>query len=278
MERGNGCANLVTFFFLLLTLLVCAVVGLLLTRAVPPPVALAPRTPTLAEVKAIPTDTPTATPSLTPLPSNTLPPTSTLRPTNTPTPSRTVPPTLTPSETPSPTLTPQPPTETLPPSITPIPPTASNTRRPTITLTPSRTLPPTRDPNLPTNTPTGFPFRIQQGTPQLVANTDAATGCAFQGIGGQVFDQQGRPVLNVQIVVTSKTNATVNLTLTPGSNPNYGNSGWLAQVGAQAARGTFEVEVRNTQGVSLSPKATINFPGTCEQNLALVNFQQTRPF
>jgi hypothetical protein len=228
-----------------------------LTKTIQPPAQFRLVTPTPPSVLQIPTETPTPTSTLTPIPSQTARPTSTPLPTKTPT---DVPPTATASDTglpPTATFT-----ATLPPTVGP-------------TLPPTKTPLPTVDPNLPTQTPVGFPFKIQEGSPAYLANLEA-TGCSFQGVGGQVFGTNGEPLFNLQIAVTS--GAGFSTTVSSGSNARYGESGWLAQVDAAANAQTYTVELRNSQGVALSPKVTVSFSGSCDQNLALINFLQTRPY
>ena len=135
---------------------------------------------------------------------------------------------------------------------------------------------PTINPSLPTRTPPGFPFRIQEGSPAYTANLDAAVGCQFEGIGGQVFGMNNEPLQNVTVNVSSNTG--FNQSTISGSNPRYGQAGWQVQVNSAAAPGIYSVELRSQQGVPLSPKVQVAFPGTCSQNLALVNFFQTRPY
>src|SRR5258706_6928734 len=198
-RSSDGLFNGFTMLFLGLTAVVLIYVVLLLTKVIGPPASLAPISPTLPSILLVPSSTPTPTLTLTPLPSNTVPPTATTVPskTRTPTPTSTNTPTLT--STPTTTDTP---TKTLTPTKTPLP---------------TKTLTPTIDPNLPTRTPTGFSFKLQEGSPALIANLDAAVGCSFQGLGGQIFDMNNQPAMNLQIHVTSANG--FNQTTSSGSNP-----------------------------------------------------------
>jgi subtilisin family serine protease len=137
-------------------------------------------TVTLGATCALPTNTPTFTPSRTHTPTNTLTPsntptntpTRTLTPSNTPThtPTNTLTPSNTPSNTPTRTLTPSntpthTPTNTLTPSNTP---SNTPTHTPTNTLTPSNTPTETLTPsNTPSNTPTNTltPSNTPSNTP-----------------------------------------------------------------------------------------------------------------
>src|SRR5258708_27019448 len=134
-----------------------------------------PATAVQATIAVFPSNTPTVTPSLTPIPSDPSQPTSTRVP------SKTFTPTSTPSDTPTATFTA---TATYTASKTP-----TNTRTPTSTKTPSATI----DPSLPTKTPPGFPFKIGENNPVYTANLDASTACNFQGIGGEAYVKNPQP-------------------------------------------------------------------------------------
>jgi len=258
MNRSNGLYNIITLLFTLLTIVMCVLLVLLYTKTIRPPRAFNPATAVQATIAVFPSNTPTVTPSLTPIPSDTSQPTSTRVP------SKTFTPTSTPSDTPTATFTA---TATYTASKTP-----TNTRTPTSTKTPSATI----DPSLPTKTPPGFPFKIGENNPAYTANLDASTGCNFQGIGGQVYDMNTQPLFNITINVSSPNG--FNQSTTSGSNPRYGPSGWQVQTGANVSNATYLVELRTDKGVPLSPKVSVAFSGICDQNLALINFFQTRPF
>jgi hypothetical protein len=123
-----------------------------------------------------------------------------------------------------------------------------------------------------------FPFQVQPGSPQLTSNLDTSIGCAFQGIGGQVYGLQNEPLTGIQVNVSST--AGFNQTTTSGSAPQqfYGPAGWLVQVGSTPNNQTYTIEVRGSDGTALSPKVQVTFLGSCDRNLALVNFIQARPF
>ncbi len=272
MSRSTGCFNLVTLVFLVLTLLVLVVVLGMMGKIIPPPAGLSPLTGTLPSVAVLPTDTLTPFPTITYTPSYTYTPTRTLTPTNT----------ATPTETPTNT-----PTITQTPSRTPIPSaTTTNTRTPTNTRTATATRTPSRT-KAPTNTRTAspvitvtqpVPFKVQAGAPSFTAQfANPTLGCAYQGLAGQVFGMTGGdPVTGIQVNVSAATG--FNQTTVSGSNPQFGQAGWQVQVDTKPNNQTYVVELRNAQGVPISDKLSVTFPGGCNANLALVNFVQTRPF
>ncbi len=262
MSSGsNFVFNLIAFVFAVLTIATLVFVIAIAADAVEPPF-LAPE-PTL------------------------VPPTSVLDAGITPT--RPVLPTFTPSNTPEPTNTPLP-TDTPEPSATPtatITPTGTRTQVPTRTFTPTMTqtsdaptATPSFTPSPPgpaptaTNTESPYPFMLQPGTPTLRNNFANAQGCNWQGFGGQVIDQNGDPVIGVQVRISSA--ASGDMFTLSGTNSAYGPSGWEMAVGTEAVPGTYRVQLWVANQGELSPSVEITFPGSCDQNLALVNFVRTR--
>jgi hypothetical protein len=111
--------------------------------------------------------------------------------------------------------------------------------------------------------------------PAFTTNFANTAGCAWQGIGGQVYDVNGNPLTNIQVRVRGQN---LDQRTISGANTLYGSSGWEISVGTAASPAVFIIELYSPQGTPISPEITINFPGDCARNLALVNFQQTRPF
>lgn len=245
--------NTISVIFFLLTL--ASATFTVVRLAGPPPVPEVVDLPTLAP------DLPTLTPSNTPTP--TIPPTFTLTPTDTPTltPTLTLTSTLTltPTITPSPTITDTPgPTET--PTETPEP-----TATPT-SSEPTPTPPPSPDP---------FPFRLREDV-FFGPNVYNTLGCAWQGIGGRVFDQNGIDLFgNFQVRVF---NNTFDRTVLIGSNSLYGGaSGWEVQVSSVVNSELYFVRLETVPfGVPVTPNIQVQFSSDCGRNLALLNFVQQR--
>jgi len=280
MGRGtNRIYNVISLVFLVLALLILAFVGLRMTQpptvvatavvALPTAAVLPSLTPTLTETPVPPTATFTLTPSPTNTETSTPSPTFTwtLIPTLTTTP---VPPTFTPLPSatwfPSATITPSLTiTFTLVPSLTPVP---STTPLPTATVnsfTPQPTEPP----------PSPFPFRLRDPQPVYTLNFANSAGCSWQGIGGQVSDMSGLAINGLRVHVYG---AGIDTYSTSGSNSLYGASGWEVPLANIVTTSVYFVELQSQGGTIISETVQVNFPGNCQQNLALVNFQQTRPF
>ncbi|MDQ7024683.1 MAG: hypothetical protein Q9P44_03910 [Anaerolineae bacterium] len=251
MDRGNdGLWNAVSIFFLVATVVVIIIFLVMGFSAGQVSEAAVPT------VRVLPTSTNTPIPP-------TVTPTLTLTATNTPTPTATGLPSLTPRPTETDTLTPFP-SATI---------TATTTVTPTLDVTltftpiPSATGPsPTAPPALPFAGPDNVQFT------RNFANTQ---GCAWEGIGGQILALGGGSYTNtLQVHVF---NATQDFApVFTGTNSAYGASGFEVRIANAITRDTYFVQLQTRNGVPISEQVTVSFPGDCEQNVAIVNFQQVR--
>ena len=253
MGRGNdGLLNAVSIFFLAATgvaIIVFIVMGFTGGVSEEQLAVL----PTL-RVLPSPTDTPippTPTDTTTPLPTET--PTETATPTAT----ASVPPTATTSATPLPSAT-----------ITPTP-----TVTPTLDVTFTPTFEPTPTGPTPTSLPP-YPFAGPAAV-QFTRNFANTQGCAWQGIGGQVLALGGGSFTNpLQVKVY---NDFVDLPpVFTGTNSAYGAAGFEVRVANSITRDIYFVELQSRTGIPISEPVQVTFPGDCEQNVAIVNFQQVR--
>lgn len=253
---GQGSSriyNLISLIFLILTIVV---IVLVITSFFGPPAA-GPVAPVVVPTELVlPSVTPSNTPTVT------LPPTLTLTPTNTLTPTETLPPTPTPTVSPTITDTPGP-TDT--PSATPTP---------SISPTPTPTETPTGPTNTPVPTLSPFLYDLRDGQPIYTQNFANTAGCAWQGIGGQVFDINGMAVTGMQVRITGPNVG--ERFVTSGSNSLYGAGGWEQPVDNKINGNTYYVELLSAGGTPISPQIQIAFVMDCTKNLALVNFVQVR--
>lgn len=183
---------------------------------------------------------------LTPTPKPTRPPTHTLAPT--------VPPTW----TPSPTNTPLPPPTTRPPRTnTPTRTKVIFTRPPTATGSPT----PTRHP---------YPFQLSERGVEFTQYF-LGPGCNWLGIGGEVVDMEGEPIMGISVVLNG---GGLNNIITPsGSRPEYGPSGWEHYLDNEPKQGTFVIQLWH-QGQPVSEEVQVNTTRDCRKNLALLVFEQ----
>jgi hypothetical protein len=261
-QGSNDTYNLVSIVFIVLAVVAFVVGILFLSGAINPPSVLQVPTevtpePPIAIVALPGTNQPAPTTTFEPLP--------TREASATPSPF----PSYTPSDTPRPT-------NTLTPTVT-ITPTTTLTFTPSFTPTLTETLTLTPTPTVPTATPTNTPYPIEfqrESTPIIYRPSVNGLVCNWQGIGGTVASRSGAPLTGYPIRVTSSTGVTIAVA-NSGSNTNpYGVSGWEITVGSAAEAGTYFVEIlsQDGSGAPISNPIQVNFTGSCDGNLALVNF------
>jgi hypothetical protein len=115
---------------------------------------------------------------------------------------------------------------------------------------------------------------VQPSSLILRENFANQAGCNWQGIAGQVTTDRGEPVNGIQVRVTG--DDVGQLTTLSGTNQVYGATGWQIVLGSMTNNGRYEVSLWSGD-VQVSPTVQIVFPNSCQQNLATVNFIQTRP-
>ncbi|GAB4555683.1 MAG: hypothetical protein OHK0023_27190 [Anaerolineae bacterium] len=266
-RNWNWLFNLFSVFFTAMSITIIAVTALLINGTLMPPERLRPRSVTPLVALVLPS------PTITPTPSLTLTQTDTATATATPTVSQTATatPTVTASATNTRTFTPTPTIPTATPTLTA---TLTPTFTASATFTPSNT--PTETPTLtPTITPTpDFPFRLLPEMPLFIVN-DQQPECAWQGIGGDViglFDERltGRTGIQVRV---SRRNFREQVTIESANQYS-----WLIKVADEPNRLTYTVQLFSASGIRLSPMVQVQFSGNCQENLALVNFGQARPY
>jgi hypothetical protein len=122
-----------------------------------------------------------------------------------------------------------------------------------------------------------FPFALRLNQVTFTQNfANPAVGCAWQGLAGQVYDAAGQPLTGIQVHVFGGNN--IDLFATSGTDSRYGPSGWEIPVGTAIDNLIYYVELQTQQGTIISPTVQVQFQGDCARNLAIVDFEQTRPF
>jgi hypothetical protein len=100
-------------------------------------------------------------------------------------------------------------------------------------------------------------------------------GCQWQGAGGQVTTARGEPVRGIQVRIVDNNGR--EWRARSGTNQTYGVAGWEIKLSSETNNGRYVVSLwANDEQVS--PSVVIVFPNACQQNLATVNFIQTRPY
>jgi hypothetical protein len=166
-------------------------------------------------------------------------------------------------------------TPTLGASETPVPATATNTPE----VLPSETLAVT--PMFPTASGNSLYTFALQAAPSAVSSDTfkPSTGCAWQGVAGQVTDMQGRHLVNIGIKLEGTYNGkTISTQSISGTHTEYGDSGYEFPLGNTpiASSGLLYIQLMDQSGLPLSERVIFDTYGTCDKNLVLVNFRQVK--
>jgi hypothetical protein len=150
-------------------------------------------------------------------------------------------------------------------TATPLLASPNPTTRPAATLTP-----------VVTTMPVQKTFTVQPNSPvHMQSFADQARGCAWTGVGGQVFDQAGQPVSNLVVMVDGELNGkrVEHLAMT-GLKSAYGKGGYEITLGTQPfdSNNILKITLYDTQGRRLSEPFGFNTYNNCQRNLAIINF------
>lgn len=154
-------------------------------------------------------------------------------------------------------------------------PTASATVAPTDTVVPTET------PTLaPTETPIPQPpFALQPGNPVRIPNIANEDGCAWMGVGGQVFNLENQPIANLGVHLEGTLDGNpVSLDTVTGSATAIGPSGYVFNLSTEpiASEETLWVQLNDGAGTALSEQVFFTTTTDCNENFVMVNFRQVR--
>lgn len=126
-----------------------------------------------------------------------------------------------------------------------------------------------------------YPFAVVQGSPSTLPYSAMVPeiGCAWLGVGGNVEDQTGAPILGLRVQVYGSFHGHViaEMSIT-GSVQRYGGAGYEIQVDdiPSYSYRTLWVQLYNQAGTAVSEKVFITTSENCDENLIIINFQQLR--
>ena len=164
----------------------------------------------------------------------------------------------------------------------PLEPTETRVTIPIATLLVTDTSIPTElltETSTPQFTATPFPFILQSITPVYIENfAHPSEGCNWLGIVGQVFDRDGKPLLNKVIMVTGKIEGKaveiVGVTGVPEADI-YGPGGFEIQIADHvfASEKALSIQAFNLDGIPISDSILFDTLADCGKNLVIINFK-----
>jgi hypothetical protein len=131
-----------------------------------------------------------------------------------------------------------------------------------------------------TLTPAPFNFALQQGSPVAIPNVFYPDlGCSWSGVGGQVLDLSGGPVIGLTVRLYGSLNSQMidQRTLT-GVNQAYGDAGFEFKLGDKpvASQGTLYIQLLDQADLPMSDKIFFDTYDDCQRNLVVVNIVQVK--
>lgn len=127
--------------------------------------------------------------------------------------------------------------------------------------------------------PEGFPpYFLQQGTPLAAQNfTHPEAGCNWMGVGGQVFDKDGKPVEGMIIELGgSLAGQPVSILALSGGAKALGPSGFEIALSSQPleTNRTMWVQLFDLTGKAQSARVGFNTYKDCARNMIIINFNE----
>ena len=119
-----------------------------------------------------------------------------------------------------------------------------------------------------------LPFDLQSVEPLYTTNfVHPEAGCNWMGVAGQIFAENLEPKDGLVVVVEGAVNnSMVEVLGYSGLAQSYGPGGYELFLSEVNSPGIFWVQLFDVQGNPLSDIYSFQMNGTCEQNLAIINF------
>lgn len=123
-------------------------------------------------------------------------------------------------------------------------------------------------------------YRLQPGSPKAMENfAHPEAGCNWMGVGGQVFDIEGNPVLNMIIKLAGTFNdGNIEMISLSGGALYLGPGGYEFKLADQPIESiqTLWLTLFDARGTSLSDPVVFSTFASCDQNFVLINFSQLK--
>ena len=157
--------------------------------------------------------------------------------------------------------------------------TPKSVNTPFIIILPTHTPAPTMPGVVNTDSP--YPFVVMPGSPASMSYgiLQPDVGCKWLGVGGNVVDLQGAPILGLRIQLFGYLRGRLMEKMSiSGTIKRYGEAGYEIMMDDHPMDSyhTVWVQLFNQAGGELSDKVYFNTSDVCEKNLIIINFKQVR--
>jgi hypothetical protein len=120
------------------------------------------------------------------------------------------------------------------------------------------------------------PFTISEAGVLYTPNSNGR-GCNWSSIGGTVTDRTGQPLNGYAIQIIDIEEPTrLNVVVTSGSSLNFGAGGFELALGSTPRNRSYRIQLFDSANNAVSEPFQIFTREACDQNVAVVNFIQTR--
>ncbi|MEL6269637.1 MAG: hypothetical protein AAFR22_07485, partial [Chloroflexota bacterium] len=122
-----------------------------------------------------------------------------------------------------------------------------------------------------------FPFQMLEPPGVIYAPNGNGRGCEWSSIAGTVVDLNGEPRNGLRVRFINQLTLEENTVFT-GSSATFGDGGFEFVIGTAPEVNGYFVQVFSEADVPISEQLTVVTSEICDQNVAIVNFEQTAPF
>ncbi len=141
---------------------------------------------------------------------------------------------------------------------------------PLVTFTPSATTPAE-----PTESPFAFVLLVPPGV--VYTPNGNGRGCEWSSIAGTVVSLSGEPINGLGVRFTDQITQEVNTVFT-GSSATFGEGGFEFIISSAPVQNGYTVQLFSPAGAPLSDELTVVSSDQCSQNVAVINFEQVKPY
>lgn len=120
------------------------------------------------------------------------------------------------------------------------------------------------------------PFAKTENSPLYLQNATNEAGCDWMGVGGEILNASGQPILDEGFLV-HVWGSGIDVHVTSGSQPVYGPNGWEVYLFNTPVQNAYYIQLKTPDQVSLSAVYQFESRSSCNQNLILFNFIENNP-